>query len=138
VILFLQQKEISMPGSARLGDLAKGTDAHGCKVCTHTVIGPAVQASSNVTVNGRPAVRKGDGGIHMLCCGPNTWKAAAGSRTVAINGIPAFRLHDKTKHCGGTGKSIKASKNVVIGNSQASGFKKAAENDAPFVCNCNR
>jgi uncharacterized Zn-binding protein involved in type VI secretion len=126
-----------MPGSARIGDLAKGTDAHGCKVCTHTVIGPSVQASSNVTTNGKPAVRKGDGGIHMLCCGSNTWKAAGGSGTVFINCQPAFRLDDKTSHCGGSGKAIQASKDVIIGSSQAAGFKKAAKNGAPFVCNCN-
>lgn len=127
-----------MPGGARLGDLAKGTDAHGCKVCTHTVVGPAVQGSSNVVVNGKPAVRKGDSGIHMLCCGSNTWQAAGGSRTVTINGKPAFRLYDKTKHCGGKGQSINGSSNVIIGDSQASGFKKAAKNHAPFVCNCNQ
>lgn len=127
-----------MPGGVRIGDLAKGIDAHGCTVCPHTVIGPSVQASSNVTTNGKPAVRQGDGGIHMLCCGSNTWKAAGGSGTVLINGQPAFRLNDKTSHCGGNGKAIKASTDVIIGNSQAAGFKKAAKNGAPFVCNCNR
>lgn len=98
-----------MPGGVRLGDLAKGIDAHGCKVCPHTVIGPSVQGSPNVKTNGKPAVRKGDGGIHMLCCGSNKWHAAGGSGTVSI-----------------------------IGNSQATGFKKAAKNGAPFVCNCSK
>jgi len=127
-----------MPGGARLGDKAKGTDAHGCKVCTHTVIGPAVQGSSDVIVNGKPAVRQGDGGVHMLCCGTNTWHAAGGSSTVIVNGKPAFRLSDRTEHCGGTGQLINASSDVIIGNSQASGLKKAAKNHAPFVCNCNK
>ncbi len=126
-----------MPGGVRLGDLAKGTDAHGCKVCTHTVIGPAVQGSPNVTTNGRASVRKGDSGIHMLCCGSNTWRAAGGSGTVYINGQPAFRRNDPTSHCGGSGTAVIASKTVIIGNSQARGFKKAAQNGAPFVCNCN-
>lgn len=127
-----------MPGGARLGDMAKGTDAHGCKVCTHTVIGPAVQASSDVIINSKPAVRKGDGGIHMLCCGANTWNANGGSSTVTINGQPAFRQNDATKHCGGSGKLISGSSNVIVGDSQASGLKKAAQNHAPFVCNCNK
>lgn len=127
-----------MPGGARLGDKAKGTDGHGCKVCIHTVVGPAVQGSPNVTINGKPAVRKGDSGIHALCCGPNTWKAAGGSRTVIVNGKPAFRLHDKTAHCGGVGKAVEGSANVIIGDGQAGGFKKAAKNHAPFVCNCNK
>jgi uncharacterized Zn-binding protein involved in type VI secretion len=127
-----------MPGGARLSDIAKGTDAHGCKVCPHTVIGPSVQASSDVTVDSRPAMRKGDGGIHMLCCGSNTWKANGGSSTVKINGRPAFRKSDATSHCGGSGALVSGSATVVIGDSQANGLKKAAKNHAPFVCNCNK
>lgn len=127
-----------MPGGARLGDKAKGTDGHGCKECIHTVVGPAVQGSPDVIINGKPAIRKGDGGIHALCCGPNTWNAAGGSQTVIVNGKPAFRLHDKTTHCGGVGQAIEGSANVIIGDGQASGFKNAAKNHAPFVCNCSR
>lgn len=138
LLLLLLLKETSMPGGARLGDKAKGTDSHGCKVCTHTVFGPAVQGSSNVTINGKPAVRKGDGGIHMLCYRSNTWRATGGSSTVIVNGKPAFRLNDKTQHCGGTGKSISASADMIIRDSQTSGFKKAAKNNAPFVCNCTK
>ncbi|MGD9006533.1 MAG: PAAR domain-containing protein [Desulfobacteraceae bacterium] len=127
-----------MPGAARLGDKARAVDAHGCKACAHTVIGPAVQGSSNVTTNGKPAVRKGDGGIHSSCCGPNRWRAGAGSKTVFINGKPAFRQNDLTIHCGGIGKQIQSSGNVIIGDSQSTGFKNAAKNHAPFVCNCNK
>lgn len=127
-----------MPGAVRLGDMAKGTDAHGCKVCTHTVVGPAVQGSLDVIINGKLAVRKGDSGIHMLCCGSNTWKAAGGSHTVIINGKPAFRRKDKTMHCGGVGKAITASDNVIVGDAQSGGFTKAAQNHAPFVCNCSK
>ncbi len=127
-----------MPGGARIGDMAKGTDAHGCKVCTHTVTGPAVQGSPDVIVNGKPAVRKGDGGIHGICCGSNTWYAAGGSTTVFINGKPAYRLKDKSVHCGGSGQQISASSDVIIGDSQSSGFNNAAKNRAPFVCNCNQ
>lgn len=127
-----------MPGGARLADIAKGTDAHGCKVCTHTVIGPGVQASSNVTINSRPAMRKGDGGIHLLCCGPNTWKASGGSSTVTINSRAAFRKSDATSHCGGSGALISGSSTVVVGDNQSGGLQKAAKNNAPFVCNCNK
>ncbi len=127
-----------MPGGARIGDKAKGIDAHGCKVCTHTVTGPAVQGSSDVIINGKPAVRKGDGGIHGICCGTNTWHAAGGSTTVFINGKPAYRLKDTSVHCGGRGELINGSSDVIIGDSQSTGFNKAAKNRAPFVCNCNQ
>lgn len=127
-----------MPGQARLGDKALGTDAHGCKACPHVVIGPATQSSSDVIVNSKPAVRKGDQGIHMTCCGSNKWTAKGSSPTVIINGKPAFRLHDATDHCGGSGQLIEASANVIVGNSQSSGFKKAALTGAPAVCDCNQ
>ncbi len=121
-----------------MGDKAKAVDGHGCKACTHTVTGPAVQGSSDVTINGRPAVRTGDGGIHSSCCGPNRWIAGGGSKTVFINGKQAFRQNDPTFHCGGLGKLIQSSGNVIIGDSQSTGFKNAAKNHAPFVCNCNQ
>lgn len=127
-----------MPGGARIGDKARAVDAHGCKACVHTVTGPAVQGSTDVTINGKPAVRKGDGGIHSTCCGLNRWAAGSGSKTVTIDGKPAFRQNDPTIHCGGIGKLIQSSGNVIIGDSQALVFKKAAKNHAPFVCNCNR
>jgi uncharacterized Zn-binding protein involved in type VI secretion len=127
-----------MPGQARLGDIARATDAHGCTACVHTVTGPAVQGSMNVTVNGKPAVRTGDGGVHALCCGPNRWSAGEGSKTVFVNGKSAFRQGDPTNHCGGTGQLIQSSGNVIVGSSQAAGFKNAARNHAPFVCNCNQ
>lgn len=127
-----------MPGGARIGDKAQGVDSHGCKRCSHTVIGPAVQGSTDIIINGKPAVRLGDSGIHTGCCGPNTWKAAGGSSTVIMNGKPAFRLSDPTIHCGGPGALITASSDVIVGDSQAKGFGKAAKSHAPFVCNCNK
>lgn len=57
----------------------------------------------------------------MACCGTNTWNAAQGSATVFINGKPAVRLGDQTKHCGGVGKMIEGSPNVVIGGSATVG-----------------
>jgi uncharacterized Zn-binding protein involved in type VI secretion len=125
-----------MPGQARVGDKARGVDGHGCKRCPHVVSGPATQGSADVIVNGKPAVRKGDGGVHSGCCGFNTWTAQGCSNTVIINGKPAFRLTDMTRHCGGVGMLVEASGNVIVGNSQAAGFKNAAQSHAPFVCNC--
>jgi uncharacterized Zn-binding protein involved in type VI secretion len=127
-----------MPGQARLGDTARARDSHGCSACRHRVSGPAVQGSTDVLVNGKPAVRCGDGGVHALCCGPNRWSAGSGSKTVFINGKPAFRQNDPTIHCGGSGKLIQSSGNVIVGNGQAAGFIKAAASHAPFVCDCNK
>jgi len=127
-----------MPGQARIGDKARGIDAHRCNACPHNVSGPATQGSADVIVNGKPAVRKGDGGVHSSCCGSNRWTAQGSSNTVIINGKPAFRLRDSTNHCGGKGVLVEASGNVIVGNSQASGFKNAAKTHAPFVCNCDK
>jgi uncharacterized Zn-binding protein involved in type VI secretion len=66
-------------------------------------------------VNGRPAVRVGDPGVHAACCGPNSWTAKAGSGTVFINGRKAHRLGDATQHCGGIGQLIEGSANVIVG-----------------------
>ena len=63
----------------------------------------------------RIALRQGDHGIHAACCGPNTWTAQAGSGTVKINGQGAHRLGDADTHCGGTGKLIEGSPNVIVG-----------------------
>jgi uncharacterized Zn-binding protein involved in type VI secretion len=123
-----------MPGAARLGDKAKcPMDAHGCKRCSHSVEGPAVQGSHNVIVNGKPGVRIGDQGIHGLCCGLNKWAAAGGAPTVIINSQPAVRLHDTTLHCGGIGKIVECSSDVIIGNGQGQLFKKAETSNAPLV-----
>ncbi|MFZ1986828.1 MAG: PAAR domain-containing protein, partial [Desulfatitalea sp.] len=127
-----------MPGQGRIGDKAKGVDSHRCNACPHVVSGPATQGSSDVIVNGKPAVRKGDGGVHTACCGSNIWTANGGSDTVFINGKQAFRLGDATDHCGGAGMLVEASGNVFVGNSQARAFIEAAKSHAPFVCNCSQ
>ncbi len=101
----------------RLGDKSEAKkDSHGCPSCTHSVKGPAIQGSPNVFVNSLPALRVDDMGIHVACCGPNTWIAKKGSDTVFINGKPAHRKKDKTKHCGGEGKLIEGSSNVFVGD----------------------
>ena len=109
-----------MPGQGRLGDKAKAQiDVHGCPACPHPTIGPAIQGSPDVNVNGRPALRMNDPGIHTACCGLNTWNAAAGCGTVFINNKQAHRLNDATKHCGGPGQLIEGSPNVIVGESGA-------------------
>ncbi len=105
-----------MPGQGRLGDKSSVPfDAHGCPACPHSAIGPATSGSPDVLVNGRPAVRVGDNGVHASCCGGNTWVAQGGSSTVQINGKGAHRLGDADQHCGGIGRLIEASANVIVG-----------------------
>jgi uncharacterized Zn-binding protein involved in type VI secretion len=70
--------------------------------------------SNDVLINGRPAVRVGDKGIHAVCCGPNMWDAVQGSPNVMINGKPAHRVNDTDMHCGGVGKMIEGSTDVLI------------------------
>jgi len=105
-----------MPPQGRLGDKSfVPADAHGCVACPHPCTGPAIMGSPNVNVNSLPALRVGDPGIHAACCGPNTWKASAGSGTVFINNKAAHRLGDADQHCGGQGKLIEGSNNVIVG-----------------------
>jgi len=105
-----------MPPQARLGHIAKiPNDAHGGKCCSHACQGPAIEGSPNVNVNGMPALRIGDPGIHSGCCGANTWRAKTGSKVVMINGKGAHREGDATRHCGGMGTLIKGSPDVFTG-----------------------
>jgi uncharacterized Zn-binding protein involved in type VI secretion len=105
-----------MPPQARLGDQAEvPSDSHGCLCCAHDCVGPAIQGSPNVNVNGKPAIRVTDPGTHSACCGANTWKAQSGSSTVMINNLAAHRENDQTIHCGGQGTTIEGSPNVITG-----------------------
>lgn len=106
-----------MPAAARLGDLSNVSgDAHGCPACPHVATGPAIMGSPTVLINGRPAVRVGDIGIHAVCCGPNMWTAHSGSSTVFIDGSPAHRQGDDDLHCGTTmGTMQMGSPDVLIG-----------------------
>lgn len=118
-----------MPAQGRLGDKANAPlCAHGCPACPHPVTGPAIVGSPNVEVNGRPALRVDDKGIHAACCGPNQWRALQGSETVFINGKAAFRVTDPSQHCGGRGQLIEGSPNVFVGGSTTRGVARA---DAP-------
>ena len=105
-----------MPGQARISDIAKAEAcSHGCPSCPHKVSGPIVGGSPNVFVNGLPAARLNDPGIHAACCGTNIFTCDAGSGTVFINGKKAHRKGDKTKHCGTNGKMTSGSANVLTG-----------------------
>ena len=90
-------------------------DAHGCPACPHPTVGPAVLGSTNVNINGRPAVRVQDIGIHSPCCGQNMWTATQGAPHVFVNGKAAFRMMDPAQSCGGSMKLIEGSNNVITG-----------------------
>jgi len=106
-----------MAEQARLGDKAEAkADAHGCPVCPHPTVGPAIVGSTDVFVNNMPALRVGDTGVHAACCGPNMWTASAGSGSVFINYMAAVRKGDATQHCGGTGEIIDGSSDVLVGD----------------------
>lgn len=105
-----------MPPAARLGDKANcPADAHGCPACPHPTVGPAIAGASKTFINKRPAIRKGDPGIHAACCGPNMWNVLMSSATVIIEGSGAARQGDQTKHCGSVGTIIEGSPTVIIG-----------------------
>lgn len=102
-----------MPGAARISDLAFiSKDTHACPACPHACVGPIISGSNNVFINGKGAARKGDPGIHAVCCGPNTYTINEASSNVYVNGIPLARRGDETKHCGGNGEIITCSFNV--------------------------
>ncbi len=95
---------VSIHGFARVSDLAKcPADAHGCPACPHPTVGPIATGSPTVTVDGLPAARVGDTGVHAACCGPNMYTIASGDPSVLIDGRPAAMVGSRTDHCGGTG-----------------------------------
>lgn len=105
-----------MPPMGRLGDKSLApVDAHGCPACPHVATGPAITGSPDVMVNGKPALRVSDKGVHAACCGPGTWTATMGSGTVMINGKQAHRMGDLDTHCGGPGNLIEGSPDVMVG-----------------------
>jgi uncharacterized Zn-binding protein involved in type VI secretion len=105
-----------MPGAGRVGDIAMvEADVHGCPICPHPALGPAIIGSPDVLINCLPALRVNDIGVHAVCCGPNMWQATKRSATVQINYLPAHRFGDANLHCGGLGKLIQGSPDVIIG-----------------------
>ena len=96
---------------ARLGHQAHApADAHGCPACPHSPTGPIVQGSPSVLVDGLPAARSGDYGMHASCCGGNMFRIAGGNAEgVLIDGRPAATLGALTLHCGGRGHIVQGS-----------------------------
>ena len=80
-----------------------------------------MSGSANVNVNGRPALRENDLGVHAACCGTNRWRAQKGSATVFINGKGAFRMQDPTAHCGSMGQLVEGSADVLVGDGTSAG-----------------
>jgi uncharacterized Zn-binding protein involved in type VI secretion len=114
-----------MASVCTLGDLAITTapHEHNCPSCPHVCQGPAISASANVRVSGKPALRVGDMGIHSSCCGPNTWLVQEGSGQLFINGSAAVRVGDKTRHCSiSKGKMVTGSANVADGSGAGGPF----------------
>ena len=106
-----------MSGAARNGDMAKATGvSFGAPCCPHNVIGPITQGALTVFINGKPAAREYDHGVHAQSCGPNTFMVLKGSTTVIIEGYAAARIGDDTIHDGQKiGKIDQGSPNVFIG-----------------------
>jgi len=81
-------------------------DAHGCPADPHPTVGPIITGSPTVFIDGRPAARRGDAGVHAVCCGPNMYTIVGGDRSVLIDGRPAARIGSRTQHCGGLGTLV--------------------------------
>ncbi|WP_315985809.1 PAAR domain-containing protein [Vibrio quintilis] len=85
--------------AGRLGDSCSG---HGCFPAT-----PIVAGSPDVSINGKPAARKGDTVLLHACPCPQVPHGVhgrainAGSSNVSINGKPAARVGDAI-NCGGS------------------------------------
>lgn len=104
-----------MPNAARQTDQVQGNCAHGCPICPHPVVGIIVSGSPNVLINGLPAARKDDKGLHAACCAGNNFTVSNGSTTVKVNGKPLARAGDPTQHCGGVGSINAGSPTVLVG-----------------------
>lgn len=92
---------------ARVGSKAEcAADAHGCPACPHVVVGPVQSGSPEILLDGKPAARVDDFGIHAACCGPNMFHILDGDEEVLIHGKAAAMRGSKTQHCGGEGEII--------------------------------
>ncbi|MBK8255024.1 MAG: PAAR domain-containing protein [Polyangiaceae bacterium] len=117
-----------MKPAGRKGDRSHvAADGHSCPRCPHQAIGPAVTGSGNVLINGRPALRVDDEGKHADCCGEQSWTAVRGAPRVLINERKAHRLGDQDAHCGGSGRLVDGSPNVLIGEYTRAPQRSAAK-----------
>src|SRR5262249_29634909 len=58
------------------------------------------------------------------CCGTNAWAATTGSDSVFVNGKPAHRIGDDTRHCAALGCLIEGSHNVYVGGGKTGSTAK--------------
>jgi uncharacterized Zn-binding protein involved in type VI secretion len=83
----------------------------------HRKAGPATSGSANVRVNGRPALREHDIGVHEVSHASEHWSGTGGAPHVLINNRRALRLGDHVKSTThGHGKVISGSNNVSVGS----------------------
>jgi len=126
-----QVEVVNTTNYARLTDRAKcPSDAHGPPACPHPTVGPIFSGSPNVSIDGLPAARVGDTGVHSACCGPNMYSIATGDEDVLIEGKPAARKGDRTAHCGGPGRLIEGSPGDQPNLARVSGNLK----EKPHTC----
>jgi uncharacterized Zn-binding protein involved in type VI secretion len=98
---------VSPAGYACVGMLALcPADSHGGPIDAQQVVGPIITGSAHVLVNGKPAARVGDKGVHSACVGPNTFEIVGGDESVLIDGKAAAKIGSTTRHCGGMGRII--------------------------------
>jgi len=100
---------VAIVGAAAAGGAGIGEVIGSLSVCTKNS-GYILEGSSNVFINGRPAVRASLSAV--LCDKHGSHLVAEGSSTVYINGMPAARVGDLST-CGG--KINAGSSNVFIG-----------------------
>jgi uncharacterized Zn-binding protein involved in type VI secretion len=81
-------------------------DSHGAPSDPHSVVGPITTGSGHVLINGQPAARVGDVGVHAACAGSNTFTIVGGDSEVLIDGRAAAKVGSSTRHCGGMGHII--------------------------------
>lgn len=104
--------------AGRLGDEAtRPENAPVCPRCKGVKEGPSKGGSTDVFINGQPALRVGDRGEHTgVCCGKSTWRAKTGSSTVTINGLPIHRVGDDIEQGDAVGQLIMGSSDVEVGS----------------------
>ena len=98
---------VSSAGYACVGMFAEcPADSHGDPGDPHFVAGPITSGSSHVFINGKPAARVGDVGVHAACSGANKFEIISGDSSVLIDGKPAAKIGSTTRHCGGMGSIV--------------------------------
>jgi uncharacterized Zn-binding protein involved in type VI secretion len=104
--------------AGRVGDEAtRPDDAVVCPTCKTIKAGPSTKGSTDVFINGAPALRVGDKGEFAgICCGKNAWRATTGSSTVTLNGMPITRVGDEIENGGKIGRLVTGSGDVHVGS----------------------